>query len=222
MICLVCCGMFIFLSCNSQKTGIAQGVALKAEDLPQFTEYLSVQSPSDCDPNFTPIIPNTEKECFLGGFLTNQAYTYEARVQLDASEVQFGHPLSGPEQDVPIEGPFVTSHHGVFEVYDQVLVYSTTAEAQNRYERQTTPDPNSDRRIVSSPGFGDESTTFSDTVDAEAQETPPLAHESQFVTYWRRGRVVVTVSVLGAADMTPQDDWNLVSVVDQRVKNELR
>ncbi len=214
--------MFVLLSCSSQKAGIAQKVALKGENLPQFTQFLSAQSSSDCNPNFTPIIVETEKECFLSAFLTNEAYTDEARAQLDASDAQFGHPFFGPDPDVPIEGPFVTSHHGVFEVYNQVLVYSTTAEAHSRYERLTNPDPNSDRQIVSSPGFGDESTTFSATVAADAQEVPPMAHESQFVTYWRRGRVVITVSTQGAADMNPQDNWNLVSIVDQRVKNELR
>ena len=197
----------------------AARVLLAPGDLDAFTVF-----PAPCYRLFpdkgihngdTPIERSLLAYCIWSA-ITNNAVYGEGRVQIDAFARSVGYePRPGLWPFTPIGGDFVATHHGIFEIYDTLIVFDSEEMAHERFVRETYSRAsmltNYHEAVVSR---ADESKTWSGVFGSDAS-----ARETQYVTEWRRGRVVAWVNTMGAADLTAEDNERLVGIVDQRIQS---
>jgi hypothetical protein len=206
---------------------VPAGVALQAGDLPGFTAEDSLRP----EPASAPVVPlHPDQDCFHGfsidytpppqrcafsGFIVDTALMGAGRAEIDASARADGVPTDTDGlPEIPIHGPFVATHSGIFEIYDDIAVFAdeTTAEqqfAQLAYPRagqlvgyRELPSSLGDDRLMYTGGFGPD----------------PASSETQIVTIWRRGNAVATLSTLGAADISAAEHAALAGIIDQRLR----
>jgi len=198
---------------------LGRAVVVTESDLPGFKRFLWGACELTRHPELeSPQQRDTSQECFLSGYVTMTAVTGEGRAQIDEVARRNGYDPSGkPLPLLPISGTFVSSHSGIFEVYDRVLVFSTDQAAHDEYARDTQPSEGQYfnlREIAAH--WGDESATITGVLGPD-----PAQFETQMKTIWRRGRVVNVLSTQGASDISLSAHSRLVDGVDRRVAQHL-
>jgi hypothetical protein len=186
---------------------IAGRYVLTQSDLDGFTEFMSGGGAA-CPFGGIPS-PRDELACQESAgssFVTNAAYAEGSTSWEDALEAS---------RSVP----FVATHHGTFEVNENVMVFSNPEVAHEYYLLFT--DSNdlsrySSWQIVPSPAFGDESVT---TRSVTEWPYPPVK-APLLVTKWRRGRVITTLGTYGSPDRNAGLILRLASIIDQRIQQQ--
>ncbi len=205
---------------SSVKLADPHGVALTLDDLPGFvvtpsTAPVARAVTDACPPSFSIPDPRTTplpERCDFTGFLTASAIDGAGREQLDAYTRETGN-TPNPLLPLPIAGPFVATHSGIFEVYDWVVVLPSSVDAQDEFARMahSRADQLSDYRELPS-SLGDERRVYRGVFG------PPATYETQIVTFWRRGDVVAMLNTMGAADISEDQHTDLVRIVDARMQ----
>ena len=118
------------------------GLALMPGDLPGFKTTPSTaptpvgRSIADACPirqhipDGTPVVP---KRCDFTGFLIETGLNEPGRQQIDAFEREGGNEPRTETPMLPVAGPFVATHSGIFEIYDYVMALSSDAEAHDEF-----------------------------------------------------------------------------------------
>jgi hypothetical protein len=159
----------------------------------------------------TPPVP---KRCEFTSFLVDSAISGPGREQIDAYTREGGNTLNSASPILPIVGPFVAAHSGIFEIYDYVMVLPSDAAAHDEFviESHSRQDQDTDYRELTA-SVGDERKMYRDVLGPSA-----ATHETQIVTFWRRGNVIAMVNTMGAADLSEAQHARLVSLVDARME----
>jgi hypothetical protein len=137
------------------------------------------------------------------------------RAQIDAFARSQGYPVDFRGMPLlPIQGPFVASHSGTFEVYDDVELFANEATAKRQFTQQAYPRTNQlvgYRELTSS--LGDARLSYMGGFGPD-----PASSETQIVSIWRRGNAVATLSTLGASDMSLSEHARLAAIIDRRLQ----
>jgi len=117
-----------------------RGLALSAGDLPGFgpTPGMSPAAVGRGDacpggpriPDGTPPVPG---RCDFTSFVVDSATSGPGREQIDATTRQDGNAVNPAMPALPITGPFVASHSGIFEIYDYAMVLASDAAAHDEF-----------------------------------------------------------------------------------------
>jgi hypothetical protein len=195
-------------------------MALASGDLPGFqvTPGMRPVSPALSDacpsgPHIYDGTPPVPKRCEFTSFLVDSAISGSGREQIDAYTREGGNTVNPAAPMLPIGGPFVASHSGIFEIYDYVMVLPSDAAAHDEFviESHSRQDQDTDYRELAA-SFGDERKMYRGVLGPSA-----ATYETQIVTFWRRGNVVAMLNTMGAADLSEAEHARLVSLVDARI-----
>jgi hypothetical protein len=196
-------------------------LALTAGDLPGFqvTPGMRPASPalSDACPSGPQIYdgtPPVPKRCEFTSYLVVSATSGSGREQIDAYTREGGNTVNPSAPMLPIEGPFVASHSGIFEIYDDVMVLPSDAAAHEEFvvESHSRQGQDTDyRELLAS--AGDERKMYRGVLGPSA-----ATYQTQVVTVWRRGNVVAMLNTMGAADLSETEHARLVSLIDARIE----
>lgn len=196
------------------------GLALTAGDLPGFEPTPSMRpvSPALSDacpsgPHIYDGTPPVPKRCDFTSFLVDSAISGPGREQIDAYTRQGGNTVNPASPMLPIAGPFVASHSGIFEIYDDVMVLPSDAAAHDEFvtESYSRQEQDTDYRELPA-SVGDERKMYRGVFGPSA-----TTYQTQIVTFWRRGNVVAMLNTMGAADVSEAEHARLVQLIDARI-----
>ncbi|MGD0115113.1 MAG: hypothetical protein ABSC13_03805 [Dehalococcoidia bacterium] len=207
---------------STASEALAGLVVLTQDDMPGFTGSGGV---SPCGYGLGQIGPGPGDilACAMSSFLTNEAYTGEGRAQIDAQARAEGYdpyvddvePGTTPQPWRPVQGPFVSTHHGIFELYAPVTVLSSPEAAHDYLLQSEDSARGSESGYEEVPSsIGDESLTLK-----AVQGPDPQTYETSVRIIFRRGRVVVDLNTLGSPDLSVEENWRLASLMDGRIQS---
>lgn len=201
------------------------GLALVAADLPGFevTPGLRPIPSAQIDacpsgPHIYDGTPPVPKSCDTSGFLVESAIQGVGRQQIDAYTREGGNTPDSETPMLPVQGPFVSTHSGIFEVYDYVMVLGSDTAAHDEFltASRTRAEQLADYRELPT-SLADEGKVYRGVLGPDA-----MTYETQLVTVWRRGNVVGMVNTMGAGDVSEAEHDRLVGVVDARIETMLK
>ena len=98
--------------------------ALRLSDLSEYTLMIDIPG---ADPRRHPCGLIAERS---QAYVRNDAVTGPGRAEVDAYSRKIGYPITD-QPLIPIQGPFVSDHQGVFDVQGQTTAFLTSNDAQN-------------------------------------------------------------------------------------------
>ncbi len=201
---------------------LAALAVLTEDDMPGFTGGGGLEP---CDAFTTGIYtggPSYKLACSFSSFLTNEAYSGKGREQIDAQTRADGYdpetlhaPGQTPQPFTPIHGPFVTSHHGIFELYAPVTVLANPDKAHKYFLQQEEQTRGWELGVTEIPSsIGEESLTVKRPMGPD-----PTIFQTSFETVFRRGRVVVVLNTMGSPDLSVEENWRIANLIDGRIES---
>ncbi len=200
---------------------LAGQAVLTQDDMPGFTGSGGV---GPCNYGFGHIGPGPSDwlSCAMSSYLTDEAYSGEGRAQIDAQARAdgydpdtLGEPGTTPQPDTPIHGPFVSTHHGIFELYAPVTVLTSPGAAHDFFLQQADDARTWELGAPEIPSnIGEESVTVKRPFGPD-----PTIFQTSFETVFRRGRVVVVLNTMGSPDLSVEENWRLANLMDGRIQS---
>jgi hypothetical protein len=217
---LTACGSLNAANRSNPSDELAVRAILTDDEMPGFTGGSRSGIDTGCG-SWSVSLPLNLLSCAFGSYMTNEAYSGEGRAQIDAQAradgndpETMGAPGSTPEPDRPIHGIFVSTHHGIFELYNRAIIFDSPEDAHENLWESIDGARSSLSGFEEVPsGIGDESVTFKGLTGPD-----PQTYEMQFLTQFRRGRVVVSISTMGSPDLKVEENWRLAGILDSRIE----
>jgi hypothetical protein len=197
-----------------------RGLALAAGDLPGFgptpgmrPAAAGLDDACPGGPHISDGTPPVPSRCEFTSFLADSAASGPGRAQIDATTRQGGNAVDPAAPMLPIAGPFVATHSGIFEIYDYVMILPSDAAAHDEFvvEARSRQAQDTDYRELAG-SAGDERMMYRGVLGPAA-----TTYETQIVTFWRRGNVVAMVNTMGAADVSEAEHVRLAGLIDARI-----
>lgn len=216
----------LFTACGKSKAAtveLAPNMVLTEGDMPGMHYEGAGHCELDWHRIYVPGTVNAYRECCASSFVTEEAFSGEGRTQIDAQTRADGYdpntlgsPGSTPEPFRPIHGPFILSHHGIFEAYDTVYLTSTLDGAHQEYERLAEQATSQEFVASVTPtSFGDEGETVEMVMGPDAN-----VFQTAYHTVWRRGRAIGYLNTMGSPDLQMEDNLRLAELMDSRMQTE--
>lgn len=143
---------------------------------------------------------------------------------------QYGVPITDPPQ---VMGPFVSEHHGIFQIYSVVRSFQTVDAAWHEYHCCNyvgRADSFDDYHALSVPThLGDESSAWTGIKKrlqgpgiSPSMPTTDAYQERTYSVYWRHGPIVSIIAIWGSHDIALAQALQLAQIVDQHIGQALQ